>query len=112
MLLFYCIGSLFDGREVSRLEERRHDDLVQLVLAPLPGAPEYRYLKRETGFGVLVGSEYGSLGSLTLCRLATNDTDLAFTFLLGGINPSSLKGSIRRVSRVMQHGAAECSVSR
>ena len=83
MLLFYCIGSLFDGREVSRLEERRHDDLVQLVLAPLPGAPEYRYLKRETGFGVLEASTV----VLGLCRLATNDTDLAFTFHVGGINP-------------------------
>ena len=90
MLLFYCIGSLFDGREVSRLEERRHDDLVQLVLAPLPGAPEYRYLKRETGFGVLEASTV----VLCLCRLATNDTDLAFTFLLGGMNPRPSKEKV------------------
>ena len=38
---------LLDGREVPRLEERSHDHLVQLVLAALPRAPEYRYLGDE-----------------------------------------------------------------
>ena len=40
---------LLDGREVPRLEQRRHYHLVKLVLAALPGAAEYRYLMEEEG---------------------------------------------------------------
>ena len=40
---------LLDGREVPRLEQRRHYHLVKLVLAALPGTAEYRYLMEEEG---------------------------------------------------------------